>query len=212
MPDEGLHGCLVENMHDTPYLRGGDGPEIVAAMAVVARAVRDAGRGLALRGSGPGGGQPRRRSPSRWRPAWTLSGSRASASPVADEGLISPRPPSCSGTGGPWRGAYQVSADIKKKHSSHAITADIGIGATARAVEFMRGDAMIVTGAVTGRVFADRRCAGGPGAARLPVYLGSGVTAANLPGFLGEADGFIVELGIQGGRQMDRHPRSRRGG
>ena len=39
----------------------------------------------------------------------------------------------------------QVWADVKKKHSSHAITADVGLGATAHAVEFMRGDAVIVT-------------------------------------------------------------------
>jgi predicted TIM-barrel enzyme len=44
----------------------------------------------------------------------------------------------------------QVWTDVKKKHSSHAITADVDIGETAHAVEFMRGDAVIVTGAVTG--------------------------------------------------------------
>ena len=43
----------------------------------------------------------------------------------------------------------QVWTDIKKKHSSHAITADVDIGETAHAVEFMRGDAVIVTGMVT---------------------------------------------------------------
>src|SRR6202012_15908 len=44
----------------------------------------------------------------------------------------------------------QIWADVKKKHSSHAITADVSIGETAHAVEFMRGDAVIVTGLVTG--------------------------------------------------------------
>lgn len=46
--------------------------------------------------------------------------------------------------------AVQTWADVKKKHRSHAITADVGIGETAHAVEFMRGDAVLVTGAVTG--------------------------------------------------------------
>ena len=32
----------------------------------------------------------------------------------------------------------QVWADVKKKHASHALTADVGIGETAAAVEFMR--------------------------------------------------------------------------
>ena len=86
----------------------------------------------------------------------------------------------------------QVWADVKKKHSSHAITADIDIGATAEAVEFMRGDAVIVTGSVTGDppraediVEVKQHC-------RLPVYLGSGVTAENLATFYETADGFIV--------------------
>ncbi len=38
----------------------------------------------------------------------------------------------------------------KKKHSSHAITSDISVGETAEAVEMMRGDAVIITGTVTG--------------------------------------------------------------
>jgi membrane complex biogenesis BtpA family protein len=40
--DAGVDAVMLENMHDTPYLRGGVGPEIVAAMAVIARAVKDA--------------------------------------------------------------------------------------------------------------------------------------------------------------------------
>src|SRR5436853_7497368 len=38
--DGGVDGLMVENMHDVPYLRGSVGPEVVAAMAVVARAVK----------------------------------------------------------------------------------------------------------------------------------------------------------------------------
>jgi Predicted TIM-barrel enzyme len=42
--EAGVHGLMLENMHDTPYLRGRVGPEIVAAMAIIARAVKDASR------------------------------------------------------------------------------------------------------------------------------------------------------------------------
>ena len=38
--DAGVHGVMLENMHDTPYLRGHVGPEIVASMALIARAVK----------------------------------------------------------------------------------------------------------------------------------------------------------------------------
>src|SRR6185369_12991295 len=86
----------------------------------------------------------------------------------------------------------QVWADVKKKHSSHAITADVGVGETAHAVEFMRGDAVIVTGIATGDAPKPADVREVAGATRLPVYLGSGVTTANVREFLNEADGFIV--------------------
>src|SRR5207253_11209362 len=44
----------------------------------------------------------------------------------------------------------QVWADVKKKHASHALTADVGIGETAAAAAFMRADAVVVTGSATG--------------------------------------------------------------
>ena len=36
--DAGVHAVMLENMHDTPYLRGHVGPEIVASMALIATA------------------------------------------------------------------------------------------------------------------------------------------------------------------------------
>ncbi len=47
--------------------------------------------------------------------------------------------------------AVQVWADIKKKHSSHAWTADLTLGDMAEAAEFMGAETIIVTGASTGR-------------------------------------------------------------
>src|SRR5215510_8851243 len=38
--DGGVDGVIIENMHDTPYLRGSVGPEIVAAMAIIGHAVK----------------------------------------------------------------------------------------------------------------------------------------------------------------------------
>ena len=40
--DADLHAVMIENMHDRPYVARRVGPEVVAAMAVVARAVREA--------------------------------------------------------------------------------------------------------------------------------------------------------------------------
>ena len=190
--DAGVDGLILENMHDTPYLRGRVGPEIVAAMTVVARAVKDA-TGL------PCGVQvlaAANREALAVALAAGLDFIRAEGfafAHVADEGIID----SSAAELLRYRRAIgaervQVWADVKKKHSAHAITADVGIGETAHAVEFMRGDAVIVTGAVTGDAPKPDDVREVKRATKLPVYLGSGVTAANVGKFLGEADGFIV--------------------
>lgn len=190
--DAGVHGLMIENMHDTPYLRGRVGPEIVAAMAVIARAVKDA---TPL----PCGVQILAAANNEAMAVALAAGLdfiRAEGfafAHVADEGVIQSsaaellRYRRAIGAG-----RVQVWADVKKKHSSHAITADVGIGETAHAVEFMRGDAVIVTGAVTGDAPKPDDVREVKRATRLPVYLGSGVTAANVASFCADADGFIV--------------------
>jgi len=85
-----------------------------------------------------------------------------------------------------------VWADVKKKHSSHAITADVDVGDTAAAAEFMRADAVIVTGAATGEEPDDVALTAVRQRSRLPLYIGSGITADNLSRFARLADGFIV--------------------
>ena len=190
--DAGVDGLMLENMHDTPYLRGRVGPEIVAAMTVIARAVKDASRlpcGVQVLAAA-----------NQEALAVALAGGldfiRAEGfafAHVADEGIIQ----SSAAELLRYRRAIgaehiQVWADVKKKHSSHAITADVGIGETAHAVEFMRGDVVIVTGATTGDAPKPDEVREVKRSTRLPVYLGSGVTAANVAKFLGDADGFIV--------------------
>ena len=81
---------------------------------------------------------------------------------------------------------------MKKKHSSHAITADVGIGEAAAAVEFMRADAVIVTGAVTGEEPSETDLVAVRQSCGLPLILGSGITAANLERYYKLANGFIV--------------------
>jgi hypothetical protein len=188
----GVHGLMLENMHDTPYLRGEVGPEIVAAMALIARAVKDAS-GLPCGVQILAGANLEAMAVAHTAGLDFIRAEGFAFAHVADEGLIQ----SSAAKLLRYRkqiGAQRVEvwADVKKKHSSHAITADVDIGATVEAVEFMRGDAVIVTGSVTGDApqlgditDAKRRC-------HLPVYLGSGVTAENLPTFYDAADGFIV--------------------
>jgi uncharacterized protein len=191
--EAGVHGVALENMHDVPYLRGGVGPEITAAMTVLALAVKEAG------GDRPCGIQilaGANHEALAVAHAAGLDFVRAEGfafAHVADEGVIQSSAASLLRFRrhiGAER--VQVWADVKKKHSSHAITADVGIGATAAAVEFMRADAVIVTGSATGESPSEDDVAEVRAHCRLPLYLGSGVTADNLERYYAGADGFIV--------------------
>jgi membrane complex biogenesis BtpA family protein len=190
--DAGVHGVMLENMHDTPYLRGHVGPEIVAAMTVVARAVKEA-CGLPCGVQVLAGANLEAIAVAH---AAGLDFIRAEAfafAHVADEGILQ----SSAAELLRFRkriGADQVQVwtDVKKKHSSHAITADICIGETAHAVEFMRGDAVIVTGLVTGDAPKTSDVLQVKTATTLPVLLGSGVTSQNIRDFSQSADGFII--------------------
>jgi uncharacterized protein len=188
----GVDALMIENMHDVPYLRGRVGPEIVAAMTVVGRAVKEE---CAL----PTGVQ-------------ILAGANTEAlavahaagldfiraegyafAHIADEGWIE----SSAAELLRYRrhlGAERVEvwADLKKKHSSHAVTTDISLGATAEAVEFMRGDAVIVTGSATGHPPRLTDVEEVKAHTSLPVILGSGVDAGNIQEFYGAADAFII--------------------
>jgi len=189
----GADGVLVENMHDTPYLRGRVGPEVVAALAVVCRAVKEAAAGL------PSGVQVLAAANAEAVAVAHAAGLdfiRAEGfafAHVADEGLIQSsaaellrfRRSIGAGRVGVW-------ADVKKKHSSHAITADLSLGETCAAVEFMRGDAVIVTGTATGEPPRASDVAEAKSSCRLPVLVGSGVTDANVAEFYPAADALIV--------------------
>ncbi len=86
----------------------------------------------------------------------------------------------------------QVWTDVKKKHSAHAITADVSLGQTAETVEFMGADCVIVTGSVTGEAPKVADVQEAKSHCHLPVFLGSGISETNIEQFYEEADGFIV--------------------
>ena len=206
----GIHGLMIENMHDTPYLKGGVGPEIVAAMTAVGLAVRKAAQlptGIQILA----GANHEALAAAMAAGLDYIRAEGFAFAHVADEGLIE----ACAGPLLRERRAMGASgvriwADIKKKHSSHAITADLGVGAAAHAVEFMRGDAVIVTGDVTGDAPSLEDLASVKQSTSLPVLLGSGVTAANLANYFALADGFIVGSSLKKSGNWRKGPESAR--
>jgi hypothetical protein len=189
--DCGYTALMIENMHDRPYLKGAVGPEVVAAMTAVGQAVR---REVAL----PLGVQVLAGA-NREAVAVALACGAVFArvegfvfAHVADEGLIE----ASAGELLRYRraiGAEQVRllADVKKKHSAHALTADVDIVETARAAEFFLADGVVVTGPVTARAADTAEVEAVAGGTGLPTFVGSGLTPRNLAAYP-LADGFIV--------------------
>lgn len=190
LADGGADAIILENMHDAPYLRGRVGPEIVAAMTAVCTDVRQAV-------SCPVGVQvlaAANRAALSVALAADLQFIRAENfvfAHVADEGLM---PQAAAGPLLRFRrriGAERVAvfADIKKKHSAHAITDDVSLAATAQAAEFFGTDGLIVTGKATGEPTDSADVAEVRRAVQLPLLVGSGATPDRLPP---GADGYIV--------------------
>jgi membrane complex biogenesis BtpA family protein len=194
--EAGFHGLMIENTHDRPYLKGSVGPEIVAAMAAVAREVHrtvPAPLGVQVLAGA-----------NRESIAVALACGAAFVraegfvfAHVADEGLIE----SSAGDLLRYRRAIgaegiRVWVDVKKKHSAHALTADVDLVETAHAAEFFLADAVIVTGAATGRPASPGEVRAVSHAVSLATVVGSGVTPENLAEYAA-ADAFIVGSSVK---------------
>jgi membrane complex biogenesis BtpA family protein len=187
----GIDMLAIENMHDVPFDRN-VGPEIVAAMAVIGYEVKNvtglrcgiqilAAANEAALGAALAAG---------------LDFVRVEGfvfGHMADEGFID----GCAAKVMRYRrqiGADNVLVltDIKKKHSAHAITADVDIVETAHAAEFFLSDGVIVTGAATGAEASLEELRQVKGSVGLPVLIGSGITLENVGAYLAVADALIV--------------------
>ncbi len=196
--DAGFTALAVENMHDRPYLKGVVGPEVTAAMAVIAHEIkRETGLPLGVQVLAAANREAVAVAHACGAEFVRVEGFVFAH--VADEGIIQ----SFAGELMRYRrtiGAERVRvfADIKKKHSSHALTADVSLAETARAAEFFLADGLVVTGAATGEPADASDVVAASEAGRLPVLVGSGLTSANLARFA-RADGFIVGSSVKQG-------------
>jgi len=188
----GLQGILLENMHDVPYLNRQVGPEVIATMTRVCaevRAATDLPMGLqVLAGAN--------QAALAVAQAADLQFIRAEGfvyGHMADEGLLQ----SDAGTLLRYRkqiGAEQIQifTDIKKKHSSHALTADVSLEDTLEAAAFFLSDGAIITGTHTGQPVDDKALHQVYSTSTLPILVGSGVTPPGLARIIRSADAFIV--------------------
>lgn len=187
-----IDAIIIENMHDVPYLKGQVGPEVTAAMTIVAQAVRNA-VSLPIGIQILAGANKEALAVAK---AVDLDFIRAEGfvfGHVADEGYID----SCAGELMRYRKNIEaekvkVFTYIKKKHSSHAITSDVDIVETAHAAEFFLSDGLIITGSSTGKAVDIREQDALKDTVRKPILIGSGITADNISEYWNYADAFIV--------------------
>ncbi len=195
----GFDGLIVENMHDRPYVNE-HGPEVAASMTRIVGAIRQALPKLPIGVQILSSGERESLAVAHACGAQFIRCENFVFAHVADEGLMS------EAKAGPLlryrsaigAGAVNVFADIKKKHASHAISADLSVGEFAEAAAFFGADGVIVTGSATGKPTDAGDVRSVRQATALPVLVGSGVTPGQVrPLFEAGASALIVGSSIK---------------
>jgi uncharacterized protein len=194
LADAGFDALIVENMHDAPYVHGTQSPEVVAAMTRAAEAVRAATTWLPLGVQILSGGAKEALAVALAAGGSFIRCENFVFAHVADEGVLD------RAEAGPllrYRRSIaaddiKIFADLKKKHASHALTADLTLADAAEAATFFGADGVIVTGTATGKPTDPDHVAQARHATTLPVWVGSGVTPDRLGPLFAHADALIV--------------------
>ncbi|MEB8345396.1 BtpA/SgcQ family protein [Flavobacteriaceae bacterium KMM 6898] len=187
----GINAIMIENMHDVPYLKNGVGHEISSIMTLIGYLIKQRTKlpvGIQILAGA-------NREALAAAKAADLDFIRAEGfvfAHVADEGIIEAQ------AGELLRYRKKIGADgialftdIKKKHSSHAITKDISLLDTAKAAQFFLSDGVIVTGDHTGVAASVDELKTLNGLA-IPVLIGSGITKDNVSDYWPLCNGMIV--------------------
>ena len=180
LADAGVDAVMIENMHDAPYVLRNVGPEIVAGMTAVGCAVKEELGAIPLGVQILAGANCEAIAAAQACGAAFVRAEGFVFAHVGDEGTHE----ACAAEVLRYRrmvGADNVAilADIKKKHSAHAITADVDLAETAHAAEFFGADGVIVTGTATGRPAKPDDLRQVLEATGLPVAIGSGIAPDN---------------------------------
>ena len=194
----GLHGLIIENHGDIPFLKPDEiGPETTGFLSVVTDRVRRAvgvpiGINVLANAAIPAfavaaaGGADFIRV-NQWANAY-----------VANEGIIEGK----AAMALRYRALLKadnikVFADSHVKHGSHAIVADRSIPELTRDLAFFDADAVIATGQRTGDSATIAEIDEIGSATQLPVLVGSGVTETNVVEILEHTQGVIVASSLK---------------
>lgn len=190
-----VDAILIENMHDVPYMQNRLlGPETIACLSRISSEIRqmvpsDLPCGLQILACG-------NKQALAVAKACDLQFIRAEGfvfAHVADEGYTD----ACAGEILRYRRYIDaenvlIFTDLKKKHSSHAITHDVTLLETANAAEFFLTDGIVITGRSTGCATNIEDLDEIAGKIKTPLIIGSGLTKTNLNKYFKKVQAVIV--------------------
>ena len=188
----GIDALMIENMHDVPYTKNDVGHEISSLAAVIGYLIKQE-TGLPLGIQILAGANKAALAAALSAGADFIRAEGFVFGHLADEGYIDSQAAELLR----YRkhiGAEHIAifTDIKKKHSSHALTADLNITEMAHAAEFFLSDGLIITGMHTGDTADIDELKKVKNATDLPVLVGSGVNLDNITDYLAVADALII--------------------
>jgi membrane complex biogenesis BtpA family protein len=193
LTEGGVDGIMVENASDMPFARPEDiGPETVATLTAACMEVRAAvtlpfGITCVANGVIPALGIAK-----AVGAGWVRANQWVNAY-VANEGLMDgPAPRAMRYRAAIGARDVRILADVHVKFGAHAITADRTIADQATDAEWFDADVLIATGIRTGSPTTPEEVQAVRAGTNLPVIVGSGLDAAQVPRLLGVADGAIV--------------------
>jgi membrane complex biogenesis BtpA family protein len=193
LAEGGVDGIILENASDMPFARPEHiGPETVAALTAACLAVRAAvetpiGITCVANGVIPALGIAK-----AVGAGWVRANQWVNAY-VANEGILNgPAPEAMRYRSRIGARDVAIFADVHVKFGAHAITADRSIAEQATDAEWFDADVLIASGTRTGSVGEPREVDEVKAGTNLPVIVGSGLSAEQVPALFASADGAIV--------------------
>ena len=193
LSEGGVDGIILENASDMPFSRPEHiGPETVAALAAACLAVRSAvstpiGITCVANGVIPALGIAK-----AVGARWVRANQWVNAY-VANEGILNgPAPEAMRYRSRIRADDVAIFADVHVKFGAHAITADRSIAEQATDAEWFDADVLIASGTRTGSPTEPREVDEVRSGTNLPVIVGSGLSADQVPALFASADGAII--------------------
>jgi len=193
LAEGGIDGIIIENASDMPFARPDDiGPETVAALTAACLEVRGAvatpiGITCVANGVIPALGIAK-----AVGARWVRANQWVNAY-VANEGILNgPAPAAMRYRARIRAGDVAIFADVHVKFGAHAITADRSIAEQATDAEWFDADVLIASGTRTGSPTEPGEVEAVKDGTNLPVIVGSGLSAEQVPALFRIADGAII--------------------